>query len=187
MVEFPEGSWDAASIEDAEFRDCRFTAVSFSGLEVRNCRFIECSFLRCDLSVMQPLDSVFAGCSFEDCRITGVAWGTARWPKDPLYGPNRFERSDLGLSDFSDLRLPGIVVRECRVREAVFRNTRLTGADFSGSDCTGADFGGADLREARLVDAGGAHLDPRFNRLEGAVVDAAGARRMLDALRIEIE
>jgi uncharacterized protein YjbI with pentapeptide repeats len=136
---------------------------------------------------MKPLDSVFAGCSFEDSRLTGIAWGTGRWPKDPLYGPNRFERCDLGLTDFADLRLPGLIVKECRVRETSFRNTRLSGADFSGSDCAGADFGGADLTGARLVGASNVHLDPRLTRLDGAVLDGDGARRVLDVLGIEIE
>jgi uncharacterized protein YjbI with pentapeptide repeats len=174
-------------IADAEFRECTFTGVAFSGLEVRRCRFVECRFIRCDLSVMKPIDSGFAGCSFEDGRLTGIDWRAGRWPKDPMHESNRFERCDLGLSDFSDLNLPGLVVTECRAREVNFRNAKLGGADFSGTDCTGTDFAGADLSGARLVGAAAVHLDPRVTRLTGAVLDADGARRLLAVLGIEIE
>jgi len=182
---FTEASWGSAV--DAEFQGCTFIGVDLSEARVDSTRFVECHFERCDLSLWKPLESVVGGCRFDDCRMLGIDWTMAKWPRVPLHAPNAFARCDLSMGTFADLDLGSVRFEECRLRDVSYRGARLSGAFFGGSDCRGADFSGADLTAASLAGATGLSVDPRTTKLEGATVDAGTGVAILEALGIILE
>jgi uncharacterized protein YjbI with pentapeptide repeats len=177
---------DWASISESEFRDCTFVACDFSETLIRNVRLVGATFRECDVSLFKPTDCSIGGSQFEDCRMLGVDWTLANWPRVPLHNPNAFIRCDLSLGTFTDLMLGAVRFEQCRLREAFFRNATLTGAVFDRSDCSGADFLGADLSGASLRNVAGLWLDPRSTRLEGATVDPATGASILESLGINL-
>ncbi len=185
--QFTNDEWNTVLIAEAEFVACTFRGVTFAESVLEGCRFLDCTFTGCDLQLTRVVGSEIAGCTFEDCRLTGIDWTRARWPRHRLHEPNRFVRSDLSMSEFSALHLPGLAVVDGKLVDAIFRETRLPDASFDGTDCTGADFTGADLSGAHLVGARGLSVDARTTKLQGAVLDAAGARQVLDTLGITVE
>ena len=125
-------------------------------------------------------------CRFTDCRMLGIDWTLAAWPRVPLHDPNVFTRCDLSMGTFADLYLGPVSFEDCRLRETSFRFARLAGTDFRGSDCLGADFHGADLTEARLVGVNDFYVDPRVTKLEGSTVDTGTGVAILDSLGIKL-
>jgi uncharacterized protein YjbI with pentapeptide repeats len=181
---FKDADW--GSVSESDFRDCTFVACDFSEAQFRSVRFVGATFRQCDLSLLKPTDCSIGESQFEDCRVLGVDWTVAKWPRVPLHDPNTFSRCDLSLGTFTDLMLGAVRFEECRLREATFRNTTLTGAVFDRSDCSGADFLGADLSGASLRNVDGLWLDPRTTRLEGATVDPAAGALILESLGINL-
>ena len=182
---FADVNWER--VEDAEFHGCTFVGSDFSDAIVTESRFVECRFERCDLSLWKPANSVVGGCHFEDCRLLGVDWTLASWPRVALYEANTFLRCDLSMGTFADLDLGPTRFSECRLRELSFRFARMAGADLRGSDCLGTDFHGADLSGAALVGVAGLTVDPISSKLDGATVDAEGAIAILQSLGINLE
>jgi uncharacterized protein YjbI with pentapeptide repeats len=182
---FADVNWER--VENAEFQGCTFVGSNLNEAVVKASRFVECRFERCDLSLWKPTDSVVGGCHFEDCRMLGIDWTIASWPRVALYEANTFLRCDLSHSTFADLDLGPTRFSECRLRESSFRFARMAGADLKESDCLGTDFHGADLSGAALVGVAGLTVDPLSSKLQGATVDADGAIAILESLGINLE
>ena len=181
---FNEANWE--EVVDAEFRGCTFAGADLHGVLVRSSRFIECHFERCDLSLWRPVDSLFGASRFEDCRMLGIDWTLAVWPRVPLHGPNVFVRCEMSMGTFANLDLGPVTFEECRLRDVSYRETRMDGGRLDRSDCLGADFHGADLTGAGLVGVDGLAVDPRVTKLEGASVDGVAGAAILDMLGINL-
>lgn len=181
---FTEEAWGA--VTDAEFQECTFVGCDFSEARFQAVRFIDCTFERCDLSMLKPIDCTVGGSQYVDCRMLGIDWTLAVWPRVPLHEPNAFVRCDLSMSTFADLMLGAVRFEECRLREVTYRDANLAGAVFDRSDCAGADFLGADLSGASFRGVVGLWLDPRSVRLEGATVDPATGASILESLGVNL-
>ena len=181
---FAEPNWE--ELIEADFQGCTFVSADLHETLIRSSRFVECRFERCDLSLWHPVDSTFGGSRFEDCRMLGIDWTLAVWPRVPLYDPNTFVRCDMSMGTFANLDLVEVTFEECRLREVSYRETRLSRGRFDNSDCLGADFFGADLTGAGLVGVDGLAVDPRVTRLEGATVDGATGAAILNLLGINL-
>lgn len=179
---------DAAiqSIDECEFDGCTFRNVVFNAATIRSSRFVDCTWVGCDLSLMDPLDSVFSECSFEECRISGVNWTMSVRRDAAIAEPNTFARCDLGMSNFAELDLTGWRFVDCRVAESGFREATLTDAHFERTDLNGADFANADLSGATLIECPGLYLDPTLTKLTGTTVSATTAVQIAEALGLII-
>jgi uncharacterized protein YjbI with pentapeptide repeats len=182
---FTDVNW--GSVIESEFQGCTFVGADLSEAVIADSRFVDCHFQRSDLSLWKPTDSVIGGCVFEDCRMLGIDWTLASWPRVPLHEANAFARCNLSMGTFADLDLGPVRFGECRLRETSFRHARMAGADFGGSDCRGADFHGADLTGALLVGVLDLSVDPRSTKLEGARVDAVTGVGILELLGITLD
>jgi len=178
---------DWGSVIDGEYLRCTFVGSRLSEGTAAESRFVECRFEKCDLNLWRPINSVIGGCLFIDCRMLGIDWTQAVWPRVPLHEANVFTRCDLSLGAFADLDLGPVLFEECRLREVSFRHARMAGADLSGSDCLGADFYAADLSGARLVGVKDLSVDPRTAKLEGSTVNAVTGMAILESLGITLE
>ena len=174
------------TIDECEFDGCEFRNVVMNAATVRASRFVDCTFAGCDLSLMEPIDSVFSGCAFEECRITGVNWSMVIRRDAAITEPNSLTSCDLSLSNFAELDLTGWRFVDCRVNETGFRETVLVDAHFERADLAGADFAHADLSGATLIDCPGLYLDSSLTKLTGATVSAATALQIVEALGLRI-
>jgi uncharacterized protein YjbI with pentapeptide repeats len=88
---------------------------------------------------------------------------------------------------FVKLDLRDVVLRRCRLRDAVFAESDLSGADLRDADLTGAQFlrtklAGADLRGAR-----GYVIHPADNDVRGLRASMPEAAGLVTALGVVLE
>ncbi|VAW01793.1 hypothetical protein MNBD_ACTINO02-2717 [hydrothermal vent metagenome] len=184
---FDGADWAEALIEHADFETCVFTDVVFRGARIKVGRFADCTFVNCDLSLVEPADTIFTGCTFRNSRMVGMNWTLTREEPHRLHGAHVYEGCDISLSDFTGLDLRDVEFTECRAKDVMFREAKLVNSSFNKTDLAGADFAHADLSGARLVDAIGVSLDPRVTTLDGAIVSPITAMQVVEALGIVVE
>lgn len=175
-----------ASVTEAEFEGCQFIECNFTETTFRKCKFIDCVFKRCNLSVLKVPLSQFNGVHFEECKMVGVDWTRAAWPRYAFAASIRFCKCVLNDSSFFGLSLDELVLEECKAHDVDFREGRFNKANFTYTDFTNSLFGkthlaGADFSEAIQYD-----IDIFNNTLTGARFTRHEAVRLLNGLEIEL-
>ncbi|MEP7312726.1 MAG: pentapeptide repeat-containing protein [Pseudomonadota bacterium] len=171
----------AKEFEDCEFRDCNFSGTTFL-----KCRFIECRFVQCNLSVANVNGAKFHDVEFESCKAIGIDWTRANWPTLTMPGTLKFRKCILNDSSFMNLKLPELVLDDCKARDADFREGNFTGADFNHTDFAGALFGKTHLVGADFTDAVNYDINVLNNEIRKAKFSLYEAVRLLDCLEIEL-
>ncbi len=176
-LELDEAELPSKTLTDCVFRGCRLQAAVLD-----HWTLLDCTFEECDLSLVR-LDGLRAqGVRFRHCKLRGVDWVAAA-------SLRLLELEDCMLDDasFLELDLTGIVLRRCRLRNALFSGAVLQGADLRGSDLRGARFDGADLRKADLREAQSYAFDPRTTRAGGARLNLPEAAVLLAEMGLRVE
>ena len=171
-------------IEAKEFYDCVFVECSLAETVLRQCRFVDCAFKHCDLSLMRVPDSLFTNTQFEDCKMIGVDWTEAAWPREKFFDPITFSKCVLNHSTFIGLNLPEIKVIECMAHEVDFRETDLSQADFSHTDLAGSLFINTNLTQADFTSARNYTINAGLNTLKGTKFSLPEAMSLLHSLDI---
>ncbi|MBX3708060.1 MAG: pentapeptide repeat-containing protein [Pseudomonadales bacterium] len=170
-----------STFEDCAFRNCRFDEATFE-----RCRFAECTFVECNLSLMRVPGTRFSDVVFEDCKLVGVDWTRADWPRIALRAPLAFRSCILTDTSFHGLQLPELVMEHCRAHEVDFRDGNFARARFCFSELTGSLFNRTDLSGADFTDATDYEIDLTANRVEDAVFSSLEAVRLLRHLGIRL-
>jgi fluoroquinolone resistance protein len=181
---FKELRLERGEIVSSEFHDCVFFHSSLVESVFRQCRFVECVFTECDLSLMRVPESRFTSTRWESCKVIGVNWAEADWPKTGLANPIGFFKSAISHSTFIGLALTGIVIKDCVATDVDFREADLSGADFGGTDLSQSLFGHTDLSEADLSCARNYYIDPSQNVLRQARFSLPEAMSLLHSMDI---
>jgi fluoroquinolone resistance protein len=181
---FKEVRLERQEIVSSEFQDCVFFRSSFVESVFRRCRFVECVFTECDLSLVRVPESRFTFTRWESCKVIGVNWAEADWPKTGLANPIGFFKSAISHSTFIGLALKGIEIKDCVAMDVDFREADLSGADFGGTDLSQSLFGHTDLSEADLSRARNYHIDPSHNVLRQARFSLPEAMSLLHSMDI---
>lgn len=147
-LEFESGELSGTLFTDVRFRGCSFSETAF-----RDCRFNNCLFDDCELSLLKVEGSHFRDVRFDRCRLLGVDWTAAAWPRLHLAAPISFRECVTDYSTFIGLALPKISFRDCRATDVAFSDSDLTEADFRGAILTKSRFDGANLTRANLEGA----------------------------------
>jgi fluoroquinolone resistance protein len=79
-------------IDSKVFEDCEFSNCNFSETIFQQCEFTNCSFSQCDFSLAKPELSQFRGVQFTECKMIGIDWARASWPKVAFFSPLKFIR-----------------------------------------------------------------------------------------------
>jgi len=175
---------DHTELVSSEFHNCAFLRSSFMGSAFRASRFDNCVFRGCDLSLVQVPDSRFSSSRFEDCRVIGVNWTEAHWPKAGLANPVSFSNCAISHSTFIGLSLRSIGIRECVATDVDFREADLSQADFGGTDLSESIFGKTNLSQADLSHARNYRIDPGQNMLKQARFSLPEAMSLLHSMDI---
>jgi len=167
--------------EGCQFQDCNFTETTF-----RKCRFIECTFTRCNLSVMKVPQSQFTDVVFNECKLVGVDWTRASWPRLVFSVSLKFNKCIINDSSFFGLNLDEIVIEECKAHDVDFRDGSFCRADFTYTDFTNSLFGKTNLSGADFSEATNYDIDIFNNKISKARFSRYEAVRLLNSVDIEL-
>ena len=159
-------SFDGEIIEGKVFYDCVFQECTFREVIFQGCGFHDCEFIDCDLSLARIPETSFANVEFRQCKLIGIDWASAHWPKFGIKRPFSFHQCALNYGFFIGLKLNNLSMTECTVKEADFTNVDFTGALFRGTDFADSRFINCDLTKANFNDASNYAIDINQNWLK---------------------
>jgi uncharacterized protein YjbI with pentapeptide repeats len=159
-------SFDQETIAGKTFYDCTFKDCTFRETILQRCGFHDCVFTDCDLSLAKVPSTTFATVAFERCKLVGIDWSSAHWPKFGIKRPFSFHQCALNYSFFTGLNLPSLRMTECTVTEADFTDVDFTSALFRDTDFTDSRFINCDLTKANFNDARNYTIDINQNKLK---------------------
>lgn len=168
------------------FEECTFKDCNFSGAVLKNCKFADCTFDSCNLSVLKLEESRFISVQFNGCKVVGIDWTRASWPRIPIYPQLEFRKCILNDSSFIGLKLEELVIEDCKAHEADFRDGNFSRANFKGTDFQHSLFGKTILVAADFTEAVSYDIDILDNNIQKAKFSSAEALRLLSALDIEL-
>jgi uncharacterized protein YjbI with pentapeptide repeats len=175
-----------ATLTGLTFEECTFTRCAFGDATFDHCKFIDCTFAACDLSNLKIKASKFQGVTFNECKVIGVDWTRADWPRYAAPARLAFRKSVLDYSSFFDLDLQEIVMEECKVRHVDLRQGNFTRANFTYSDFAETLFGKTKLVGADFTESTNYVMDIRENQIKGARFTRTEASGLLHGLGIEL-
>ena len=170
------------TVKGVTFEECRFENCSFIGTRLEACRFLTSAFDGCVLSAVLPMNSRFDEATFKRCKVIGIDWTRC--------GETRklqFTDCQLNYSNFRFLKLPGLKMERCEVKDADFIEAHLKGASFAKSDLEKTRFFKTDLSGADFRGAYNYGIDPTTNTLKKAKFSLPEAIGLLESLDIVIE
>ncbi|MFB2754094.1 pentapeptide repeat-containing protein [Shewanella xiamenensis] len=176
-----QSQWQDLEFEECEFQDCQFSDSTF-----RNCKFIDCRFVGCNLSLLKVPLSQFNGVSFEECKLVGIDWTRAAWPRLSFAAPFSFRTCILNDCSFMGLKLDEMVLEGCKAQDVDFREGKFNRANFSYSDFRHSLFGRTELMEADFSEATDYDIDIFNNKIKGAKFSRDEAIRLLNGLDITL-
>ena len=169
-----------------EFDDCTFEACDFTEATLIKCKFIDCHFINCNLSLVKLSYSQFRDVVFEKCKLIGVDWTNAYWPRLMLTAPIKFIQCMLNNSSFFKLTLPGFVMEECKAHGVDFREGDFCEGNFTFTDFSHSVFGNTNLNDANFTDATNYYIDVYQNQIKNAKFCRLEAVSLLESLGIEL-
>ncbi|MFC1711824.1 pentapeptide repeat-containing protein [Patescibacteria group bacterium] len=167
----------AKVFEKCEFIKCKFIDCIFD-----DCQFLNCNFKDCLISAAKPFNSSFLEVKFLDSKVIGFDWTKA---KSILF--LSFLRCNISYSNFSQLDLEELKVKECVAKEVDFVETNLKNSVFTKTDLLKTRFIQSDLSFADFRKAYNYMLDFRQNKLKKAKFSLPEASNLLRCLDIILE
>jgi fluoroquinolone resistance protein len=146
-----------------------------------------CQFTHCNLSLVKVVDCHFAQVSFSQCKVVGLNWTEAMWPKISMPGMLSFEECALNHSTFIGLDLQQCTIRKCMAKDADFREANFTGADLSSTDFSDSLFGETNLTGADFSFATNYQINPNRNRITNAIFMLPEAISLLYSMDIQLK
>jgi fluoroquinolone resistance protein len=176
----------AIELISKKFEICTFKECDFSDAVFNNCRFVDCHFIKCNFSNIKIEHSKFLDVFFDECKIIGVDWTNAIWPKIPLCSPIKFYKCIMSDSTFFGLNLEEIVMEECKAHNVDFREGNFSNANFTYTDFLYSMFNETNLKGGDFSDAINYKIDIYFNKIKGAKFSRYEAINLLESLGIEL-
>lgn len=169
-----------------EFENCAFHNCDFTGAIFKKCTFINCTFSQCNLSVIKVPQSQFTNATFFECKMIGVDWSRAAWPRLVFSISLQFHQCILDGSSFLGLTLDEMILEECKAHDVDFREASFCRAIFRATDFAHSLFGKTDLSSADFSEATNYDIDIFNNKISKAKFSRYEASRLLNSLDIEL-
>ena len=171
---------------DTVFESCNFHSCNFSEVIFHKCKFIDCTFTACNLSNAVMKFSRFSEAGFAECKLVGIDWTKADWPRLNLTSPLQFNQCIMNDASFFGLNLSEIKMVHCKAHDVDFRNGTFTKADFTYTDFSHSLFAKTDLKEADFSEAENYDINIFDNDIKAAIFTRYEAVRLLNCLDIEL-
>jgi fluoroquinolone resistance protein len=175
-----------ASYSGIVFENCNFENSNFSATRFYKCKFVECVFTNSNLSNIKVDYSKFVDVIFNQCKLVGVDWTKADWPRFNFTSPLKFSECVINDSSFFGLNLRELQLEYCRVHDVDFRNGNFAKANFTFSDFTHSLFMKTNLKETDFSEAEHYDIDIFNNEITAARFSRHEAIRLLNSLDIEL-
>jgi uncharacterized protein YjbI with pentapeptide repeats len=169
-------------IDGKEFSDCHFVGGRYANAEFRRCKLFRCTFSQCDLSNIRLNGSSLRTVSFAHAKLLGIDWTEASALVDL-----DLRHCVTNYGNFSQLRLPKLIMTDCVAHEVDFSGANLTDAQLSGTDLRGAVIAGTNLSKADFRGASGYSFSPVDNVVSKARFSMPEALALLEGLGIVID
>jgi uncharacterized protein YjbI with pentapeptide repeats len=124
--------------------------------------------------------------SFKECKLLGIDWTLALWPRFALNKTIIFEECVLTHNSFFGLSLPQLSIKNCRCHYVDFTQGDFQQSDFSQSDFLGSTFAGTNLTKADFGDAKNYDININNNTIKQAKFSKLGALNLLKSLDITL-
>ena len=169
-------------ISNKEFENCVFEKCIFIECIFENCRFIDSSFVGCSISANKPFNSQFTNVTFEDSKIMGFDFTKARSVR--LIS---FIKCNISYSNFSFVKVPELILKECAAHEVNFNEADLTGGIFTQTDFLKSVFSHTNLTKADFRGAYNYGIDLTSNTCKKAQFSLPEASSLLRSFDILLE
>ena len=169
-----------------EFEQCDFNGCDFSATTFSHCKFINCCFTQCNLSLLKSNYSQFLEVRFIDCKMIGIDWTKAHWPKFTVNPELSFTRCILNDSSFFGLTLHELILEECKVQEVDFRSGVFVNSSMTSSDFHNSLFMRTNLQKVDFTDSANFNINVNENNLTKAKFSRYEALSLLESLGIEL-
>ncbi|CRL59154.1 pentapeptide repeat-containing protein [Proteus vulgaris] len=180
-LDVAEGEFKNITFEQCEFHQCDFSSVNLS-----HCKFVNCLFDRCNLSLAYIPNTRFSNTEFIGCKLVGIDWTKAHWPRFDLYSQLSFKSSILSGCNFFGLKLYESVFDDCRLHDVDFRNAELNKSIMTGSDFTNSLFMQTNIEAVDFTDSHSFDIDIRQNKIAKAKFSKFEALDLLRYLDIKL-
>jgi len=168
------------------FENCTFQHCDFSNAHFIACKFVDCIFRTCNLTSLSIKNSSFNDVTFENSKIIGINWTTAKWPYIRLCSPIRFYKSNVSHSSFFGLELKELVLEECKCHNVDFRDADISNGIFTETDFESSVFIHTNMYSADFTDATNYNINPSANNIKKAKFSFPEVLALLNNLEIEI-
>lgn len=183
---FSKQNYSEQTIHNVTFEKCEFAHCDFSSAVLPGCKFIDCRFEQCNLTLINVANTRFSCDEFRDCKLVGIDWTVAYWPKFDFYSQLNFKNSILDNSSFFGLKLHESFFEECRLHDVDFRNAELTKSSLLCCDLANSLFMQTDLEQVDFTESHSFNIDIRQNKLSKAIFSRFEALALLESLDIKL-
>lgn len=168
------------------FENCTFVKCNFSDAQFYKCKFVDCEFSACNLSNGKVNYSKFFDVNFNECKLVGIDWTKADWPRFNFTSPLQFNNCIMNDSSFFGLALSELVLEHCKAHDVDFRNGNFSKSTFVYTDFTNSLFMKTNLQETDFSEAENYDIDIFNNDIKSARFSRLEAVRLLNCLDIEL-
>lgn len=180
---FTDVTLDHASIARSSFSDCTFEKCRLVDVDLTAVDFSDCVFNHCELSLPKLINTGFHGVQFVDCKFVGADFTKISQQFLDL----SFTNCLIDMCNFSALKLKKTPFLRCVLRETRFVEAQLPETNFEGSDLEGAVFHGCNLEKANFYQAKNYVIDPRTNKIQGAIFSLPEAISLIEGLGVKLK
>ncbi|MCW2258470.1 uncharacterized protein YjbI with pentapeptide repeats [Providencia alcalifaciens] len=174
------------NIVSTVFEKCEFINCDFSAASLSRCKFIECVFKQCNLSMSNVANTRFSNVEFSDCKLVGIDWTAAYWPKFDFYSELNFKQCILDNCSFFGLKLHESHFEGCRLHHVDFRNAELNKSSLLDCDFSNSLFLQTNLEFTDFTESHSFNIDIRQNKLSKATFSKFEALELLKSLDIQL-
>lgn len=168
------------------FEKCEFNNCDLSSVNLTYCKFINCLFDQCNLSLMEIKNTRFSNVEFVGCKLVGIDWTKAYWPRFDFYSQLSFKKSILSGCNFFELKLHESIFEDCRLHDVDFRHAELQKSAITCSDLTNSLFMHTNLESVDFSDSHSFDIDIRQNKIAKAKFSRFEALDLLRYLDIQL-
>ncbi len=171
------------SIVKGEYDGCTFIGCDFSNVHASNIGFVYCEFINCNFSNTIVANSAFKSVKFIECKIIGVKF----YECDSFLLALHFEKCQLNLSSFYQLKIPNTNFLNCNLQEIDFSETTLSKATFDNCDLKNAIFDRTNIENANFITSFNFEINPSKNKIKKANFSQTNVIGLLTAFNIIVE
>ena len=167
--------------QSSKYTECSFEDCSFIGSDLCEIDFVECTFKGCDFSNVVFAKTAFKEVEFTDCKMIGTNFTHI----NPFLLNFTCNDCNLEFADFYGLALKNVNFNNCKLIDVEFENADLSDIGFSDCDFNKSRFHNTNLQKCDFSSSTNISLDPRHNKVKGAIFSTSNALGLLSPMGIK--